>query len=524
MKKHSYALVNRPAGIGAIPANIESYEVLPRPDPGMPHHDMARHGVLVTQRALTQDELRNFELAPIVDADMLNTISDKIDAAMGEYAEQYVEQSQEEPKTFVGAVLERLRSTGDGVRYSMSSADEEDLVRLVKERLQKRMDELQHSAIAGREAVQSTAAVDSASETFESWRAKGTKDFANWRPAAQVRALADIDAGDVLFNDSAQFDALNLCVVIYKKPERGIAYARLVSPENPLFGRNGLGIERTFAIHEYEFASTFGNRFLKAERNGLPEKVLPARPTFVTNEFGWCGDIQVFNDESGYYLGTFDEDGKSRMSKESYKDQIDALNAQATGLWTPVEEGLENAPARSVQTWLTEPQLLTRLNGDMKSFISACTTDELEELASMLLKVSGMEVKVNACLQQYLSSSDDRDSPQRRTAQQLCYEFLSYRASRSPSKHGAIDWEFGVRLRAWSEIRQEAGLPVDPRAQVIFDSLRSENALRPEALELAREYRDVEASVARQVEIQDGTQVGVTSSRQATARDNSPAP
>jgi hypothetical protein len=44
-----YALLNRPPSIGAIPHGLPfSHEE--RPAPGQPHHERARHGILVTDR------------------------------------------------------------------------------------------------------------------------------------------------------------------------------------------------------------------------------------------------------------------------------------------------------------------------------------------------------------------------------------------------------------------------------------------------------------------------------------------
>ncbi|MBK8117397.1 MAG: hypothetical protein IPK44_24225 [Candidatus Accumulibacter sp.] len=64
-KRYRYGLVNRPASMGAVP-NIE-YTIEPRPLPGQPHHDIARHGIMVTGRKLTDEEVKAFELAPIAD-------------------------------------------------------------------------------------------------------------------------------------------------------------------------------------------------------------------------------------------------------------------------------------------------------------------------------------------------------------------------------------------------------------------------------------------------------------------------
>ncbi len=130
-----YAMVNRPAGIGTIPRGLR-YIVDPRPAKGEPHHDMARHGVLVTERALTVDELRAFELAPLVDATTLGNLAKRICAGgMSEYAAEYLELERDEPEDFCQNVADRARHLEDGVRYSICS--DAELARLVVEELQR---------------------------------------------------------------------------------------------------------------------------------------------------------------------------------------------------------------------------------------------------------------------------------------------------------------------------------------------------------------------------------------------------
>lgn len=107
---------------------------------------------------------------------------------------------------------------------------------------------------------------------LKSWRAHGTHDFADWIHGERVTRIEDVNVGDVLFNDSEQFQALNLCVVTRKDADRGIAYATLCSPEDPTKGRPGGAPEPEFAIWNHEFEkSHFGNRFLRASRG--PEAV-----------------------------------------------------------------------------------------------------------------------------------------------------------------------------------------------------------------------------------------------------------
>lgn len=73
MPSFRYALVNRPAGIGCLPRGL-TFTVETRPATAMPHHEWARHGVLVSDRELAPDELRNFEPAGMVDGAMLDEL------------------------------------------------------------------------------------------------------------------------------------------------------------------------------------------------------------------------------------------------------------------------------------------------------------------------------------------------------------------------------------------------------------------------------------------------------------------
>jgi hypothetical protein len=117
-----YALVNRPADLGTIPRGLE-YELEPRPAPGEPHYDMARHGILVTKRELTPEELKNFELAPLIDGAMYDVLAAKIAESMGEYAAQYVRMEQEDPVRFYSKVTDVAKRPASGIRYSIGDSD-----------------------------------------------------------------------------------------------------------------------------------------------------------------------------------------------------------------------------------------------------------------------------------------------------------------------------------------------------------------------------------------------------------------
>ena len=122
VRSFRYALVNRPADLGTIPK--VPYRVEPRPVKGASHHDLARHGVLVTARALSLVEIRSFELSPFVDEVELHAMAARIaDGSMGDYPAEYVEVHRDEPAQFKLGVLQALERVEQGVRYSICDAD-----------------------------------------------------------------------------------------------------------------------------------------------------------------------------------------------------------------------------------------------------------------------------------------------------------------------------------------------------------------------------------------------------------------
>lgn len=123
MPEFRYALVNRPPGIGCVPRGL-TFTVEPRPEAGQPHHAHARHGILVSERALTGDELRSFELAPLVDGDALQLMAEKIASGrMGDYAAEYVRAHEDDPDTFRRGVLDSVGKVEHGVAQSIGDED-----------------------------------------------------------------------------------------------------------------------------------------------------------------------------------------------------------------------------------------------------------------------------------------------------------------------------------------------------------------------------------------------------------------
>lgn len=128
-----YALLNRPAGFETLPQGL-AYTVEPRPAAGQPHHDMARHGILMAERELTAQEVKAFELAPLIDGPEEHAaLAEKVAQAMAEHALAYLEQAKEEPSYFRSAVMQTVEASASGIAYSIGNPDL--LVQSVADRL-----------------------------------------------------------------------------------------------------------------------------------------------------------------------------------------------------------------------------------------------------------------------------------------------------------------------------------------------------------------------------------------------------
>ncbi len=70
------------------------------------------------------------------------------------------------------------------------------------------------------------------------WRKGGTQDLQMWALGERVISIATLKVGDIVLNDSAQFDAHNLCRILrfddpaQFKPPRDICYAIYVDPND----------------------------------------------------------------------------------------------------------------------------------------------------------------------------------------------------------------------------------------------------------------------------------------------------
>ncbi len=86
---------------------------------------------------------------------------------------------------------------------------------------------------------------------MKNWRKGGTPDFPGWKKGVSITHIADVEQGQILFDESLQFDAVNLCRVTRKDSERGVFYATFVSPTSTNHGRSGFGQEPEFAVWDF---------------------------------------------------------------------------------------------------------------------------------------------------------------------------------------------------------------------------------------------------------------------------------
>lgn len=110
-----YALVNRPAGIGAVPPNFAA--VTEQPAAGEPYSGVARNGIISYDRPLTDKEIADFELKLIPTHADLDALAATVAEKMSDYAAQYLEMSEEDPDTYAKQVRMVARKQLTGVAY-----------------------------------------------------------------------------------------------------------------------------------------------------------------------------------------------------------------------------------------------------------------------------------------------------------------------------------------------------------------------------------------------------------------------
>ena len=127
---HQYGLQFRPAYLGTVPRDLE-YSI--SASDLEPEHVRQRacHGILCTDRALTQAECMAFELVPILrtDADLESTVAN-VSSSCAEHATAYLAR----PAQLASSVANLSRLSPDGVHQCI--ADPARLLAFVTERLQ----------------------------------------------------------------------------------------------------------------------------------------------------------------------------------------------------------------------------------------------------------------------------------------------------------------------------------------------------------------------------------------------------
>lgn len=133
MHSFQYGLVYRPAGLGAIP-NIP-HQVLP----SLSDEDgarLTRHGILVTERHLTDKEIVAYELALIANGEQKEELAILVALSMGDYAAEYVAEATEHPADFQIAVIQSLRRVRP---YQIHVGPWPHFAEMVKRRLEARI-------------------------------------------------------------------------------------------------------------------------------------------------------------------------------------------------------------------------------------------------------------------------------------------------------------------------------------------------------------------------------------------------
>ena len=111
-----YALVNRPAGIGAVPPGF--IQTLDQPAQGQPYSNIARNGIIVYDRQLTDKEISDFELKLLPTHADLDELAGRVAGnRMYDYATEYLEMSNDDLKTYEKQVQLFARKEMPNVAY-----------------------------------------------------------------------------------------------------------------------------------------------------------------------------------------------------------------------------------------------------------------------------------------------------------------------------------------------------------------------------------------------------------------------
>ena len=117
-----YAMVNRPIGIGCCPKEglVGSED---RPASGKPHHDMARNGVALFDRKLSDAETKSFEMALMAEGEDLREVVEGVVEKMKRYAKPYVEMAADDLNDFKSEVHDKMKGAARGYPASVGDFD-----------------------------------------------------------------------------------------------------------------------------------------------------------------------------------------------------------------------------------------------------------------------------------------------------------------------------------------------------------------------------------------------------------------
>lgn len=95
MTEFRYGLMMRPAGLGCVPR--EGLVAIEQPMPAYPRQ--TRHGVALFDRALTDAQIAQFELVPVLDAAGLNALATAVAVGLsGRYAQAHLDMANDPAK------------------------------------------------------------------------------------------------------------------------------------------------------------------------------------------------------------------------------------------------------------------------------------------------------------------------------------------------------------------------------------------------------------------------------------------
>lgn len=110
--RYRYCATNRPIGFATVPAGYVAVEARPATGDG---RALARHGVVVYDRRLSDQETAGFELAPILSETEICALAGEIAEECAEYREGIEEMLEDLPQEAARSILQRVEWRFPGV-------------------------------------------------------------------------------------------------------------------------------------------------------------------------------------------------------------------------------------------------------------------------------------------------------------------------------------------------------------------------------------------------------------------------